>query len=1048
MTEKNPMLACTLCEKEVAWKDWDAHKVGKVHRKSAEGKGDAALQATNKEIEDKAGYVARGPKPKKAPAAAKPVPKAANPGPQPQARYTPPQGRGGKGRGGYQNARPPATLLEPCSYLVNIKRSASSPPLGASFNWEDSSSVVRVSAVEAGSPASVAGLLPSLVVQKVNGSFVRTVSDVKKAVQEPSDLALVVVADSSGLLPGRVASWNKERGFGYICPLRPLFTQAGILGPSMGVYFGDIRCNSSSLSTTTSLAEGQEVEFEVQHDGRYFGVRTVRGVSGAKILDASSSLAGKNGGGGGSGLRAGADISEMVKTKEAVCMAYTAGRCSSSSSTSCAKGVHLKKPSSGKKAIPIIAAQSVKEVRFSNITSQGTRSNLCFTVDRKDFTMSYTNNGVVRGPFTHLRFDGKDRLEAVDIKKFVTVPVGKLGLVLGEIRCLAEEAKIDHNIPAGGEVLLLQESVSVPSVDEVMVKVSPSKLELLQQKWQEAGGYGGGLVNGWQLRNEDLEFRFRATEYNMGLARGRAPDMIDGFHGTAEDNVLSIAQNGFDPFRRSGQVYGEGEYFAKDPKVSVGYCRGGVFMFLCKLILGEAGTDHEWVPSMKYYIMKQREGNIQAIPMYLLQFQPTSSSRSPLSVRMSKVSDDEKEAAATLLKMGAKQRGGVKAEKGRMDTAMVARGTRHLWLGWLDPRVGRDDAELEKDVKEFLKGHQVKMVKPERNAARVGAFVELEEAVNKLQMAELNARLYRGEQTITVDNAQPDNPYMSGRPCPRLCGPSRYCRGWNLRGHCDWTEACSFKHDKASFVNFGESLRYERVPKGTAKYDELASEMERGGLRNIKGIRRIINKSQERAYESRRAFLNEKHGCVVEKELWHGTACSVLDRILEAGLQCPSDCKASEECPVSGGKGLATTLCGTDCTHCTERHEWKRCHMFGLGIYLADQADKSHRYVAPAEGIHSLVKCRVNLGNPYLIEGNLKKGDGLHDIVRCVDPSAFVDPLGDKKKVEWDLLKSHDSYYVKGLGSRAKMGYGVINSEYIIFQPAQVLPLYVVDYTC
>eukprot|EP01064_Diplonema_japonicum_P038067 TRINITY_DN910_c0_g1_i3.p1 TRINITY_DN910_c0_g1~~TRINITY_DN910_c0_g1_i3.p1 ORF type:complete len:919 (+),score=285.69 TRINITY_DN910_c0_g1_i3:63-2819(+) len=911
----NPMVMCTLCEKEVAWKDWEAHKKGKVHKKSAKGVTDeAALQVLHKEAEDKAGYVPRAPKVSKP--APKPAPKpASKPAPKPAAAN--PRTQPNRNNRGNQNSRL-GIPLRPINFTIEVKRGKSSPPFGATFSLDGSS--VRVSSVEAGSPASVVGLIPSLVVQQVNNKNVKTVAVVKKTVSEGVNFTLLVVADSSGLLPGGVTSWNKERGFGFICPSRPLFTQEKMLGDTTGVYFGDIRCNSYSLGRDklTSLAEGQEVEFEVQHDGRYFGIKSVQGVAGGKMVEAARTS--------NVGPRAGADISSLVKTKEAVCMPYTAGRCTDPSSTSCSMGVHIKKPGSKGKT----------------------------------------------------------------------------------------------------------------SVDEVMVKVSSSKLELLQQKWTEIEG-PGRLVNGWQLRNDDLEFRFRATEYNMTRTRGRAPDMIDGFHGTAEDNVLSIAQNGFDPFRRSGQVHGAGEYFAKDPKVSVGYCRGGCFMFLCRLILGEA-EDHKWVPSMKYYIMKQNGGNIQALPMYLLQFKKTSS---PLALRMSKVSNDEKEAAATLLKMGAKQRGGLKAEKGRIDTAMVAQNTRHLWLGWLNPAVGRDDEELAKDVKEFLKGHQVKMLKPERNAARVGAFVELETPVNQLQMAELNCRLYHGEHIITVDNAQPDNPYMRSKPCPRLNGPSRYCRGWNIKGHCDWTETCSFKHDASNFINYGANLEYTEVSEGSAKYEELATEMRKGGLTKIKRIRRVVNKSQERAYESRRSFSHEKHGCVVEKELWHGTACSVLDKILASGLQCPSDSQASEACPVSGGKGLATTLCGTDCKHCTEKHEWKRCHMFGLGIYLADQAEKSHRYVTPEKGVYSLVKCRVNLGNPYLIEANLKASNGLHDVVRCVDPSAFIKPL---KKVEWDLIKSHDSYYVKGLGSNAKTGFGVINSEYIIFQPAQVLPLYVVDY--
>merc|ERR1712224_818752 len=150
----------------------------------------------------------------------------------------------------------------------------------------------------------------------------------------------------------------------------------------------------------------------------------------------------------------------------------------------------------------------------------------------------------------------------------------------------------------------------------------------------------------------------------------------------------------------------------------------------------------------------------------------------------------------------------------------------------------------------------------------------------------------------------------------------------------------------------------------------------------VVGVHRVVNDALSRIYEERRGFLHDKHGFAVEKELWHGTNCNALSELLTHGLQPPSDTQPSEECPRSGGKGLCTTLCGTDCSHCREPHAWNRCHMYGLGVYLADQAAKSHRYVRqPADDesqgrkVYSLIRCRVVLGNPYLIEGNLLQPD-------------------------------------------------------------------------
>lgn len=134
--------------------------------------------------------------------------------------------------------------------------------------------------------------------------------------------------------------------------------------------------------------------------------------------------------------------------------------------------------------------------------------------------------------------------------------------------------------------------------------------------------------------------------------------------------------------------------------------------------------------------------------------------------------------------------------------------------------------------------------------------------------------------------------------------------------------------------------------------------------------------------------------------------------------------------------------------------------MYGLGVYMADLAQKSHRYVrepkqsptaaatpfgrGPRGGkaVYSMLRCRVCLVNPYLIEGNLLGPDAMHDMCWCQDPSETL----ERSAEEWGRTKGHDAYFVRGLTGSQKAGLGVHNSEYIIFQPYQILPLYRVDY--
>merc|ERR1712176_1327198 len=205
-------------------------------------------------------------------------------------------------------------------------------------------------------------------------------------------------------------------------------------------------------------------------------------------------------------------------------------------------------------------------------------------------------------------------------------------------------------------------------------------------------------------------------------------------------NLVSIAVHGFDPKRRSGQVYGAGEYFAKDPNVSIGYARGGSFMFLCKLLLGKADLDHLWVDSCSYYVVKQRDQRVQALPLFLVQFQESSGK---LSRHLSDLAARDVEVIGHL---AARRRGGFRPCEARRDVGMEAEATRHLWLGWLSPELCQHDNDtIAEDVKRFLHGYEVTEVIPERNGARIGAFVLLASLIGKADYNSLRKRRYRGE---------------------------------------------------------------------------------------------------------------------------------------------------------------------------------------------------------------------------------------------------------------------------------------------------------------
>eukprot|EP01062_Namystynia_karyoxenos_P064283 TRINITY_DN571_c0_g1_i2.p1 TRINITY_DN571_c0_g1~~TRINITY_DN571_c0_g1_i2.p1 ORF type:complete len:1409 (+),score=427.07 TRINITY_DN571_c0_g1_i2:436-4227(+) len=633
-----------------------------------------------------------------------------------------------------------------------------------------------------------------------------------------------------------------------------------------------------------------------------------------------------------------------------------------------------------------------------------------------------------------------------------------------------------------------------PAEGRLFAQVSAAKRRLIQQKWAEAGGHGE-LRSVWEVRNPRCAELFRLTEHNLALYNGKPSLQIDGFHGTAPQNVLSIALNGFDPRRRSGQVYGSGEYFAKDPSVSVGYCKGGRFMFLCRLHLGEEGQDkdHVWVDDMKYYVVKQRRCLFQALPLYLLEFEDRGGAgwlegeNRALSLKVAQLAAGNCQRGEELQQkmLGARRPCAARGGAGMH----VARTTR-LWLGWLQPDMSEE--ELLEDVRRHLAPVPIVDVVPERSAMRLGAYVTLGRALTRDEYGSLSRKLYRGRYEISVDDESPQCPVRSAQPCPRLTGPSQYCRGWNLRGTSHWHTRCRFSHAPELWPTHGAagSVRRVAVRRGTAKYDEVCGEFTGryfadvgcgGGAPGIVAVYEVVNPVLERLYTERKAYLERTYdGVITERELWHGTHSAAVAHVLANGLQPPSDAAAAEACPHSAGKGC-TSLCSNRCKHCAPTaHCWEKCHMYGLGIYLADLPEKSHRYVrAPeeyrrdsegeyrslgdfraahgeAEGqrrwdgakdagctVYAMLRCQTNLGSPYLIEGNLLRGDAMHDVAFPCDPSDMLDRTGQ----EWDERRTNSSYFVKGQGHTAPSGKAVFNNEYVVFQPWQVWPRYLVLYT-
>jgi len=126
--------------------------------------------------------------------------------------------------------------------------------------------------------------------------------------------------------------------------------------------------------------------------------------------------------------------------------------------------------------------------------------------------------------------------------------------------------------------------------------------------------------------------------------------------------------------------------------------------------------------------------------------------------------------------------------------------------------------------------------------------------------------------------------------------------------------------------------------------------------------------------------------------------------------------------------------------------------MFGLGVYCADMAAKSHRYVsAPGKVGNRMVVCSVLSGHTLQVSGHLRRPDAMHDLdsLRSLwdgDLAEMVEFEGAAAAT--DRVEQQDLLLMEGLKGKARPGHSVINSEYIAFNTHQVMPRYEITYRC
>merc|ERR1719444_85450 len=330
-----------------------------------------------------------------------------------------------------------------------------------------------------------------------------------------------------------------------------------------------------------------------------------------------------------------------------------------------------------------------------------------------------------------------------------------------------------------------------PTEGVTIERAAASDLALMQKFWKERNG-SGEVVQAWSIDNPLRTYKFNERRKELQEQLGRSPDELEGLHGSDPNNYISIVSGGFRTDLRGsavGQVYGSGEYLAKCPDVSVGYCRGGHYMLVCRLALGlESSTeanldgDHIWVPSCNYYVISRPE---QILPIFIVKFQsPRSYGRPPL-VSM------ELEKALSAGVWSTKQEEMRRELPPPRPCFMSRPFAKGLWLGLMYAH--HSDEQLKLDVGAFLRRYAGAYTADMKVQIVRGVFKKahaiLTKPIPKDLVHRLNTLPFKEngiEHNICVED-------MEGSPeqkCPKFI--AKYCRGQNLR----YTHPCWCWHPR------------------------------------------------------------------------------------------------------------------------------------------------------------------------------------------------------------------------------------------------------------
>lgn len=276
-----------------------------------------------------------------------------------------------------------------------------------------------------------------------------------------------------------------------------------------------------------------------------------------------------------------------------------------------------------------------------------------------------------------------------------------------------------------------------------------------------------------------------------------------------------------------------------------------------------------------------------------------------------------------------------------------------------------------------------------------------------------------------------------------------YCRSWNIAHQ----QVCSYTHLYWSEANdpTGYSAKYKfsmtKLSPGSPEFDYIKIRFINSWIHQS-SKKPSVTKIKQVSCPMLEKLFNQRQDAIIAAgvkpnvtELYHGTCEANFTTLFTQGFQPPADYAPHPQCPVSGpyADKLSTSLCKRTCRLCTSmpKHAWGMCHMWGLGIYCAIDSSKSDIYVSNKKGKKNdrtkrkMLLCSVILGEAENVK-LLKTPEQMHDRIAPAKGKHSIFASGFKTQT----IPTHNGHTL-----------GVMNDEYIVFHPHQIMPLYIIEYT-